>query len=348
MVRFAVEVLSLANVEPHPNADRLELAVVGNYRVIVGKNAFRPGDLVAYIPEGALLPDRLIEELGIRGYLAGSQHNRVKAAKLRGVLSQGLVYGAREHWQAGEDVAEELGIVKWEPEIPLGMAGEVEAAPGWWQSFDIEAYNRFPQLLLAGEPVYVTEKIHGTCGLFGASEGNFFVSSKGLSDKHLVLRRDEANIYWRAAESYRIHQMIEVTFGRYHRVQIFAEVYGAHSPNGKPVQDLTYNSAFGLRLVVFDIAIDGRFLEYEDALERAAQMGLPAVPLLYHGPFDAVQVLSLAEGRETLTGLHANVREGIVIRPEKMKIADEIGRIVLKHVGTGYLTRTGAHLTEYT
>jgi tRNA-binding EMAP/Myf-like protein len=215
MVRFAVEVLSLANVEPHPNADRLELAVVGNYRVIVGKNAFRPGDLVAYIPEGALLPDRLIEELGIRGYLAGSQHNRVKAAKLRGVLSQGLVYGA-------------------------------------------------------------------------------------------------------------------------------------HSPNGKPVQDLTYNSAFGLRLVVFDIAIDGRFLEYEDALERAAQMGLPAVPLLYHGPFDAVQVLALAEGRETLTGLHANIREGIVIRPEHMRVADEIGRIVLKHVGSGYLTRTGTHLTEYT
>ena len=37
MATFVVEVLSLTAVEPHPNADRLELAVVGNFRVIVRK-----------------------------------------------------------------------------------------------------------------------------------------------------------------------------------------------------------------------------------------------------------------------------------------------------------------------
>lgn len=52
MAKFVVEVLPLTNVEPHPNADRLDLAVVGNFRVIVEKGAYRPNDLVAYIPEG--------------------------------------------------------------------------------------------------------------------------------------------------------------------------------------------------------------------------------------------------------------------------------------------------------
>src|SRR5579859_6063397 len=126
MAKFIVEVLPLTNVEPHPNADRLDLAVVGNYRVIIAKDSYQANELVAYIPEAALLPDPLIDELNVRNYLVGPQHNRVKATKLRGVLSQGLVYRARAHWQAGEDVAQELGITKWEPEIPLGMAGEVE------------------------------------------------------------------------------------------------------------------------------------------------------------------------------------------------------------------------------
>lgn len=117
MARFLVEVLRLTDVEPHPNADRLDLAVVGNYRVIVAKGSFHTDDLVAYIPEAALLPEAVIDELGVRNYLAGSQHNRVKAQKLRGILSQGLVYAARPGWESGQDVSVELGITKWEPKF---------------------------------------------------------------------------------------------------------------------------------------------------------------------------------------------------------------------------------------
>ncbi|MEO7076562.1 MAG: hypothetical protein ABI068_14810 [Ktedonobacterales bacterium] len=41
MATFRVEVLSLTTVEPHPNADRLDLAVVGNYRVVIPKGQYR-------------------------------------------------------------------------------------------------------------------------------------------------------------------------------------------------------------------------------------------------------------------------------------------------------------------
>ena len=52
-------------IEPHPNADRLELAAVGGFRCVVGKGSFTDGDLAAYIPEGAVCPDWLIAELGL-------------------------------------------------------------------------------------------------------------------------------------------------------------------------------------------------------------------------------------------------------------------------------------------
>src|SRR5271157_4752913 len=91
MSTFEAKVYRLT-IEPHPNADKLELAVVGDYRAIVGKGQFMTGDYGVYIQEASIVPDWLIEKLGLVGKLAGPQHNRVKAMKLRSILSQGLVY----------------------------------------------------------------------------------------------------------------------------------------------------------------------------------------------------------------------------------------------------------------
>lgn len=75
----------------HPNADALELAQVGLYRAVVAKGAYRTGDYALYIPEQSVLPAALIEELGLTGKLAGSGADRVRAVRLRGELSQGIV-----------------------------------------------------------------------------------------------------------------------------------------------------------------------------------------------------------------------------------------------------------------
>ncbi|MGH3544523.1 MAG: RNA ligase (ATP), partial [Mycobacteriales bacterium] len=103
---------------PHPNADALELAQVGLYRAVVPKGVYSTGDYALYIPEQAILPDSLIAELGLTGRLAGSKKNRIRAIRLRGELSQGIVFRpavvpevdlAVAHAQ-GRDFAEMLGI----------------------------------------------------------------------------------------------------------------------------------------------------------------------------------------------------------------------------------------------
>ena len=91
MATFEAKVYRL-EIEEHPNADAIELAKVGDYRSIVRKGDFKTGDLGVYIPEAAIVPDWLISELGLEGKLAGKDKNRVKAIKLRGILSQGLIY----------------------------------------------------------------------------------------------------------------------------------------------------------------------------------------------------------------------------------------------------------------
>jgi RNA ligase (TIGR02306 family) len=58
MSNFSVPVKRILSIEPHPNADAIEFAVIDGYRSIVKKGAFNVGDLVAYIPEGSLLQER--------------------------------------------------------------------------------------------------------------------------------------------------------------------------------------------------------------------------------------------------------------------------------------------------
>jgi tRNA-binding EMAP/Myf-like protein len=155
-------VVEKLTVQEHPDADRLEIAQVGDYQSIIMKGQYETGDLAAYIPEASLVPDPLIQEMGLEGKLAGSKQNRVKAVRLRGVLSQGLCYPAREEWEEGQDVTEELGVTKYEPVIPASMDGVVYAAGGRrCLKYDIENFKRYPEVLEEGEEVVITEKIHG-------------------------------------------------------------------------------------------------------------------------------------------------------------------------------------------
>jgi RNA ligase (TIGR02306 family) len=163
MAEFECKVYKL-EILPHPNADAIELAKVGDYLSIVKKDVFKTGDLGVYIPEAAICPNWLIIELGLEGKLAGKDENRVKAIKLRGILSQGLIYPMSydtsyqsdsvvpvifndkgERWEAneGDIVNDFLGITKWEPPIPVHMAGEVWNAHGYTLKYDIENFKRF-------------------------------------------------------------------------------------------------------------------------------------------------------------------------------------------------------------
>jgi RNA ligase (TIGR02306 family) len=91
MSTFAVEVVRLGAILPHPNADKIELAEIGGYHAVVQKGIHASGGIAVYVPEDAVLPFELIEAWGFTGKLAGKAKNRVKAIRLRGELSQGLV-----------------------------------------------------------------------------------------------------------------------------------------------------------------------------------------------------------------------------------------------------------------
>jgi len=351
-LRVTAEVLT---VHEHPNADALELAQVGLYRAVVTKGAYRTGDAAVYIPEQSVLPTGLIEELGLTGRLAGSNSDRVKAVRLRGELSQGIVCRPKALADVdlaraaldGTDFAELLGITKWVPPIPPTMDGEVESAPELLPWVDIENIQRFPDIFTPGEAVVLTEKLHGSACLltYLAEEDRVHVSSKGFGAKSLALKEDPRNLYWRAMHGHGVAEVAARLADRLgaRRVGIFGEVYGAG------VQDLTYGAdgrRESLGYAVFDVSaeVDGT-VRWLDAAELLGGE-LPLVPRLFEGAYDIDRVLEVASGRETVSGRGLHLREGVVIRPAVERYSPVTGgRAIAKAVSAAYLTRKGG--TEY-
>ncbi|WP_371478459.1 RNA ligase (ATP) [Kitasatospora sp. NBC_00315] len=339
----------------HPNADALELAQVGLYRAVVAKGAYRTGDLALYIPKQSVLPPELIEELGLTGRLAGAAANRVRAVRLRGELSQGVVCRPRAvagvdlaaAAEQGADFAAALGVIKWSPPIPTSMSGEVERAPDLLPWVDIENLKRFPDVFEPGEPVVLTEKLHGSCCLvtYHAATGEVQVSSKGIGAQGLALKEDARNLYWRAVRAHGIPEVAARLARRLgaERVGIFGEVFGTG------VQDLTYGESGRGELpgyAAFDVSavLDGQLRWLDAATALAGE--LPVVPELWRGPYDPALVLELAEGRETVSGRDLHLREGVVVRPVAERWSPLLGgRAIVKAVSGAYLTRKGG--TEY-
>jgi RNA ligase (TIGR02306 family) len=418
---FGVFVQQL-HVLPHPNADALELAVVGGverckggnencqgcscgtpdipahcfdhareivggFRAVVPKGQYKTGDYAVYIPEAAMLPDALIEELGLTGRLAGSGKNRVKAIRLRGELSQGIVcrpealeslfnhiaedqriagktgvYCESVTAEFGENFAELLGIIKYSPKVPAQFRGKIRERGnseilGW---VDIPNIKKDMRMFSEGEEIVATEKIHGTCCLItlDVKTGTLMVSSKGMAKQGWDLLEEEGNVYWRAIRAAKVEVLLrwiaENVALDVDRIGLYGEVFGAG------VQDLDYGfkPEEGPQFTAFDLRYDDMWVNHQQristlgAAQRATQVFIHEVPVLYTGPFDYTLLCQLSEGRawgddsEGITrggsyvgGTH--VMEGLVVRPQVERRARSGGRAIAKFINPAYLTRKG-------
>jgi RNA ligase (TIGR02306 family) len=343
-------------IHPHPDADALELAQVGLFRAVVAKGAYRTGDIAFYIPEGALLPEPLIEELGLVGRLAGPAKDRVRAVRLRGELSQGIVCRPKQldgvdlaaALAARRDFAAELGVTKWVPPVPATMSGQMGAAPDLIPWVEVENIGRYPQIFAPGEPVVATEKIHGTACLCTvvAATGEVLVSSKSFGHQRLSIVESDRNVYWRAVRAHDVPgaaAALAASLGAV-RVGVFGEVYGTG------VQDLGYATLPGAAAyAAFDVAVDtGTGVRWLDPAQMREALGgrLPVVPEVYAGPYDEAALVALASGTESVSGTGAHLREGIVVRAAVERYSPVTGgRAIGKLVSAAYLTRKGG--TEY-
>ncbi|MBR3673982.1 MAG: hypothetical protein IKN65_06865 [Clostridia bacterium] len=91
-VRELAYVVKIDNITPIEGYDRVELAHVGGWTIVVGKNEFHTGDLAVYFEIDSKLPE--VEPFTNMEFLA-KKHYKVKTQKMCKSLSQGLLMSAQ-------------------------------------------------------------------------------------------------------------------------------------------------------------------------------------------------------------------------------------------------------------
>ena len=75
---------------------------------------------------------------------------------------------------------------------------------------------------------------------------------------------------------------------------LFGEVFGSK------IQNLSYGKVGTFGFAAFDLLVDGRYLDAGDFEAACARFGVPAVPVVYRGPFSLDAVKAVSGGNTTL------------------------------------------------
>jgi RNA ligase (TIGR02306 family) len=335
-------------LESHPNAEKLSVVkVFDNYQVCVRTEDWQDEycKLGVYIP-----PDSVVPDIEYFKFLEG--HLRIKAKKLRGVESYGLLlpfpiflkmaaengYHEDNEWSVGDDVADILGIRHYEPE----MSPEIRAAMGTYTDpptitgivYDIEPWQKYSNEFVDGEEVVITEKIHGSNSRFTFQNDRMYCGShyqwkKEGSDGPGGIKQ---NLYWKVLE---YCPWVEAFCRLNPNVILYGEIFGSVQ------KGFNYGttSEFPYKFRAFDVFANNQFLDYDSGLGGAKSQFL--VPLLYRGPYSIEVMQKYVNGPSVIEGAK-HIREGIVVKPVKERYSERMrDRLILKYVSIDYLSQEG-------
>jgi hypothetical protein len=190
--------------------------------------------------------------------------------------------------------------------------------------YDVEAYKNHMGVLVHGETVLVTEKIHGSNARFVFLDDVMYAGSRtqwkapGGND---VWNKALANIPW-------IEQWCRTHPG--------AALYGEITPTQKGFK---YGSE-DVQFFLFDIRTPegnwvplGEYIAW-DIYSPSERM----VPIYYLGPYSEDLIRSMVDGPSMVVGAK-NIREGVVVKAATDRRAFGLGRVQLKYVSNAFLEK---------
>jgi len=310
------------SVQPHFNADSLEVAKIKEWPVVVKKGEYKNGDLVVFIRIDSIVPSA-------NSYFSflERQKYRVWNAKFRGSPSQGLVCpltiipSYNYQVEEGSDVSEALGILKYDKPIDSSVNGDAKGSfPTHLISItDEENIQNYPEILeeFRNELCYLTIKADGSSMTVIYENGEVRVCSRRLEQK-------EGTGFWKIADQYNLTSKLK-ELGK--NIAIQAEACGGKI-QGNPL-GLNSFQMFVFNVKEFDT---GKWYNWQEINELCNQLQIPVV-IPVSEPFTFDDTWTMARLQEeankaiylTSTGQERKA-EGIVLRPITPKYSPILGK----------------------
>ena len=343
--RTLASIVKVTNVEPVPGADRIDVAQVLGWELVVKKAEFKVGDLAIYFGIGGILD----KDNSNTNFLEGKP---LRTKKIRGIVSQGLLgslawlkdYGVDPATvKEGDDVTKIMKVQKWVPLDELEVyASNSDNERGPFPSFipktDEERIQNMSRQLtkFVNVNVVLMQKFDGTSCTYVYCEGKFYICSRN----NVLLKETEmAKPYMEISRRYKLDE----TMPKLKRnLAIQGEIIGPKlSANRHKVADIEYH--------VFNIYdIDTKtYLGHDDIVVISEILGLKMIKVVYRGPvksewltteepnkLNARVLLDMANTEKYDTGQMA---EGFVL-----KLDNKMGpKLSCKIISNNYLLKYG-------
>ena len=324
-------IVKIDNITPIENADAIEVARVGGWKVVVKKGEYSVGDLAVYCEIDSWIPHDIAPFLSKgkepREY-DGVKGEKLRTIKLRGQISQGLLLPVsvipdtydegvllsnEDLYQIDEDVSELLNIQKYEPPVPAQLRGQIKGNfPSFIPKTDQEriqnCYKHItnPDNKTIWESVVVEEKLEGS-----STTVYYYNGDTGVCSRNLDLKEEGGDSFWKAAKDQQIVEKLTEYCERTGRnLAIQGELIGNVQGN---IYKLDKNV-----IRVFDIydIDEGSYLGYYERSDILTELDILQVPVLLG--FDSLlgytidELLSLAEDKSALNPKQE--REGVVVK----------------------------------
>jgi RNA ligase (TIGR02306 family) len=330
-MRKLATIRRIDELNPIEGADKIEVAVIGGWKVVAQKGLYNVGDFAVYFEIDSWIPTELAPFLS-KGKepreFEGVKGERLRTIKLRGQLSQGLlmplkeigevlglqVYGEiYQEIEDGYDMTEVLGIKKWEKPMNAQLAGVCKGNfPSLIPKTDQERCQNLKKEIVAanesGLKFEVTEKLEGSSMTVYQIHGEF-----GVCSRNMDLKETEGNSFWATARKDGIQEKM-----------MAVDEFWDFAIQGELIGPGIQGNIYGLKepeFRVFDVynIQAGEYLNPQDRRRLIEQMGLKHAPVLAHtadmydtlGLTDIPQLLAFADGKSDLADVE---REGVVFK----------------------------------
>lgn len=327
---------TVTTARDHENAERLrvyqvEAPGIEPTQVIANKDrVYEVGDVVAAALVGTVLSDG----------------TAIEKAKVRGVLSFGMLLGMVSD-PVGTDLTTKMGATH--VEKPVDESSGVVEESNWPRYTSIDGFLRVRDEILACPDVVVSEKIHGSSARTGFAGSRPWMvgthtarvidsrlESSTWPEGHLIRKLldwcDEVDAKGRVAAWRAKHPEVN-------SLAVFGEL------SGWKCSDLHYGMSKSTVRLFGDVAVNGRFLDYDDAVYVAAEVygrNAVMVPVLYRGRPSLAHLKQLRDLSSTMAAENGaeQISEGIVIRPTQERVsAATVNRLMAKYKSPLYEER---------